>query len=57
MQDVGKVYKEFGEQYEARFLLFARMAVSDVAQKYTPHVFWTDRNKVALDMEVAGGGC
>jgi len=49
--DVGKVYKEFGEQYEARFLLFARMAVSDVAQKYTPHVFWTDRNKVALDME------
>jgi hypothetical protein len=48
--DVGKVYKEFGEQYEARFLLFARMAVSDVAQKYTPDKFWTSRPTVAQDM-------
>merc|ERR1711939_269267 len=39
--DVGKVYKEFGDQYEARYLLFARMAVSDVAQKYTRDKFAT----------------
>jgi regulator of protease activity HflC (stomatin/prohibitin superfamily) len=48
--DVGKVYKEFGEQYEARYLLFARMAVSDVAQKYTPEKFWTSRDEVAKEM-------
>jgi len=48
--DVGGVYKEFGEQYEARYLLFARMAVSDVAQKYTPDKFWNDRAAVADDM-------
>lgn len=48
--DVGKVYQEFGEQYEARYLLFARMAVSDVAQKYTPHKFWDARKEVADDM-------
>jgi len=49
-KDVGKVYKEFGEQYEARYLLFARMAVSDVAQRYTPHKFWDARKEVSDDM-------
>jgi len=49
-EDVGKVYNEFGNQYEPRFLLFARMAVSDVAQKYTPDKFWTHRSEVAQDM-------
>jgi len=49
--DVAYVYKEFGEQYEARFILFARMAVSDVAQEYTPDKFWTDRAGVAKRME------
>lgn len=48
--DIGKVYEEFGEQYEARYLLFARMAVSDVAQKYTPDKFWNQRAVVAEDM-------
>jgi len=47
---VGIVYREFGEQYESRFLLFARMAISDVAQKYTPNRFWTERNVIAKDM-------
>merc|ERR1711988_1006064 len=48
--DVGKVYREFGEMYEARYLLFARMAVSDVAQNFTPEKFWTSREKVAEEM-------
>lgn len=47
---VGTVYREFGEQYESRFLLFARMAISDVAQKYTPNKFWTQRSEIAKDM-------
>lgn len=50
--DVGKVYKEFGEQYPTRYLLFARMAVSDVAQRYTPDKFWTERPKIAADMYI-----
>jgi regulator of protease activity HflC (stomatin/prohibitin superfamily) len=48
--DVGHVYKEFGEQYEARYLLFARMAISDVAQQYTPEKFWKERSTVADEM-------
>lgn len=48
--DIGKVYREFGEQYESRFILFARMAISDVAQQYTPQMFWKARSKVALEM-------
>jgi len=50
-QDVGRVYKEFGAQYETRFLLFARMAISDVAQEYTPGMFWKQRSAVAAEME------
>jgi len=45
--DIGKVYREFGDQYETRYLLFARMAVSDVAQQYTPNEFWNNRPRVA----------
>jgi len=48
--DVGKVYTEFAEQYEARYLLFARMAVSDVAQEFTPNKFWSERSKIAAKM-------
>merc|ERR1712031_84824 len=48
--DITHVYREFGEQYEPRFILFARMAISDVAQKYTPNKFWTERPKIAQDM-------
>ena len=48
--DIGKVYREFGDQYETRYLLFARMAVSDVAQRYTPNKFWTHRQEIADDM-------
>jgi len=46
-EDIGRIYKEFGEQYQARYLLFARMAASDVAQMYTPTMFWTHRDMVA----------
>lgn len=48
--DIGKVYQEFGDQYETRYLLFARMAVSDVAQQYTPNKFWTDREAISKRM-------
>jgi len=51
-EDIGVVYKEFGSQYEARFLLFAKMAVSDVAQQFTPDKFWKDRPKIAKAMEL-----
>jgi len=49
--EVGQVYKEFGEQYQARYLLFARMAISDVAQKYTPDKYWNSRPMIADDMQ------
>lgn len=44
------IYQKFSIQYEARLLQFVRQSISDVAQKYNPAEFWTNRDGIADDM-------
>lgn len=50
-QNCGKIYRAFSTQYNARFLQYARQAVSDVAQGFEPTLFWTARERVSAAMQ------
>jgi len=49
------VYQMFGVMWETSFVRFARQAISNVAQRYTPMEFWTDRTNIekAIQAELA----
>lgn len=47
---LGRIYRDFSTQYESRYVQFVRQAVSDVAQRFNPPMFWTERHKITEAM-------
>jgi hypothetical protein len=43
---VPKIYQTFGMAWEASYMRFAQQAVTNVAQQFTPKMFWDDRTRV-----------
>lgn len=44
------VYQMFGPGYEASFIRFARQAISNKAQQFTPAAFWEERARIEKAM-------
>lgn len=45
-RDVPRIYQTFGEQHESSYLRFAKQAITNEAQKFTPKAFWLQRAEV-----------
>lgn len=45
------VYQMFGLVWEASFIRFARQAISNAAQEFTPAEFWEQRSKIEMRMQ------
>eukprot|EP00808_Paulinella_micropora_P021985 g48524.t1 len=50
-EHLGQVYRSFSVSYESRYMMYARQSVSDVAQRFNPSEFWTERDKIGEAME------
>lgn len=48
-----QLYRKFATEYEARFVQFAAMTLSNVAQQFRPNEFWTSRERIADAMRLA----
>lgn len=44
------LYQAFGSSYKQRFISYTRQAVTNAAQGFTPHDFWTERPRVVEAM-------
>jgi len=50
---VPKVYQTFGTAWEPSYMRFAQQAITNVAQQYTPKMFWDSRAAVEAAMHKA----
>eukprot|EP00967_Tisochrysis_lutea_P090488 scaffold129535_cov33-Tisochrysis_lutea.AAC.2 len=47
-KDVPKIYQTFGTLHEASYLRFAKQAITNEAQQFTPRAFWLQRARVRI---------